>query len=352
MLSKTLREMKDLRRLSREKKDVVIYSESRNYYPNFEGLIKKLNHLGYVTSDFADPILEQPSTYYVDGLLPIYMTFANCKVLVMTMTDLNSFHIKRSTHPVHYVYIFHSMASTHMVYRYGAFDHYDSLLCVGPHQIEEIRRSEKLYGLRPKNLIEAGYYGVERLYDAYRERKEGNGRVAVLVAPTWGTSNLLSVCGKELIETLLREDYDVTLRLHPETVKRHYTDYRGVTLETSVVDIKSLVEADILITDWSAIGLEYALGTERPVIFIDTPPKVRNPRYKELDIEPIESRLRSEIGVIVPLSGLNSLPGVILNMLRGRHLYRSTIQRLRSKYLFNFGRSSEVGANYIRSLLQ
>ena len=344
-------EIKNLRRLLRNREEITVYSEGRNYFPNFEGLIKELGSLCYITSDSSDPILSEYNTYYLNKLFPFYMAFVNCKILLMTMTDLNSFHIKRSINPVHYVYIFHSLFSTHMVYRYGAFDHYDSILCVGPHQVKEIRKHERLYGLKPKNLIETGYYRLERLYETYKNyKKEGSG-ITVLIAPTWGTSNLLEVCDKELINMLLREKYKVILRLHPETVKRRqFQECDGVTLETSIVNIDSLVKSDILITDWSAISLEYAFGTERPVIFIDTSPKIWNPRFRELDINPIECSLRNKIGETVSPNELSRIPQIINDFISDRESYKETLSVMRDKYVFNFGHSSEVGADYIRGL--
>ena len=76
------------------------------------------------------------------------------KVLIMTMPDLETYHIKRSkVFPVHYVYLFHSMNSTHMEFQKNAFDHFDSIFCVGPYQIQEIRATEQLYNLKQKKLI-------------------------------------------------------------------------------------------------------------------------------------------------------------------------------------------------------
>jgi len=345
-----IREIKDL---FRKKGSIIFYTEHRDYSTYLEGIIEELgvDNVSHITSDPNDATKD----FYLDKLFPVFMALANCKVFVMTMTDLNLFHIRRSIHPVHYVYVFHSPVSTHMIYRFGAFDHYDSILCVGPHQVAEIRRQEELYGLRPKKLVEAGYNRLERLYEAYMKYDKEREEINVLVAPTWGPTNLLEVCGKSLLETLSKEDYKVTLRLHPETVKRKlFSDQGGITLETSVADMDSLVKADILITDWSGIGLKYAFGTERPVIFIDTPPKVRNPRYKELGIEPIESRLRTEIGVVVPPNDLGSIPGIVKDLTtEGRlsNLVKSGIRNLRGEYIFNFGKSAEVGADYIRELL-
>ena len=45
----------------------------------------------------------------------------------MTIPDLGQLWLKRSVHPVRYVYLFHSTNSTHTVYRKGAFDAYDTI---------------------------------------------------------------------------------------------------------------------------------------------------------------------------------------------------------------------------------
>ena len=86
-------------------------------------------------------------------------------VMVLTMLDLQNFQLKRSVHPVRYVYVFHSMGSTHMVDHENSYDHYDDLLCTGPHHVAEIRRREALKGLAPKHLFAYGYPRLERLVE-------------------------------------------------------------------------------------------------------------------------------------------------------------------------------------------
>lgn len=346
---------------SREDKEIVFYAEHKDYFPYLEGLVEELvnkhgQSLCYVTSDPNDPVLRNPGqkirAYYLNRLLPIFMAFVNCKVFVMTLTDLNRFHLRRSVNAAHYIYVFHSLVSTHKIYRFGAFDYYDSIFCVGPHQVEEIRRHEELYGLKPKNLVEAGYYRLERLHRAYSGYSKEGGEVSVLVAPTWGPSSLLEICGEELLRILLDGGYKITLRLHPETVKRHeYLVRDNIPLEVSIGSMDSLVKADILITDWSGIGMKYAFGTERPVIFIDTPPKVNNPRHGELGIEPAESFLRDKIGVVVPPGELDTIPRVIDDLMLNGLGYKEDIVELRGKYVYAFGHSAEIGAQYIKELV-
>ncbi len=287
------------------------------------------------------------------------MLLVNCKLFVITLTYLNQFHIKRSLNAVHYVYVFHSLVSTHMIYRYGAFDHYDSILCCGVHQVEEIRRHEELNKLPPKRLVDAGYYRLEQIYEAY-QKYSSDKSPTILIAPSWGAANILESCGEHLVVLLLEAGYEVIVRPHPETI-RHSPDLVALftgkfshnpnfNLEMSVVTYDSLLQADVLISDYSGVALEYAFGTERPVLFLDVPIKIQNERFKELGIEPLELSLRPEIGVIVSTKELGTVPQVVSNLILNRAAYGKRIAELRKRYVYAFGHSSEVGAQYITDL--
>ncbi len=372
-----LKEIADFRRFFwrtlEAEKEIVFYAEHEGYYPYFEGLIKKLmgeynRTFCYITSDPDDPVLQRLEsrikTFYLNKLLPLFMALVNCSIFVMTLTDLNQFHIKRSLNAVHYVYVFHSLVSTHMMYRHGAFDHYDSILCGGPHQVEEIRRYEELNKLPPKRLPEAGYYRLERIYNAYQkyssEKPSPVTKETILIAPSWGAANVIESCGEHLIELLLEAGYTVIVRPHPETVRRSpgllalfaskFGHNPHFTLETSVATDDSLLRADVLICDCSGVSLEYAFGTERPVLFLDVPVKVKNQRFKELGIEPLELALRSEIGVVVPPEKLDTVPRVISELVANRAVYQKRIAKLRKQNVYAFGHSSDIGARCITNL--
>ena len=73
--------------------------------------------------------------------------------MVMTMPDLETFYVKRSKiYPVHFVYIFHSLSSTHYIYRKTAFDNFDTIFCTGNYQIIEIQEREKKFNLEKKKI--------------------------------------------------------------------------------------------------------------------------------------------------------------------------------------------------------
>jgi hypothetical protein len=105
---------------------IVFYSESGQDWHQFAGLIEELNgplrpqdHLRHVRP--ADPGLRREHANYraiciPEGLfLTIFFQVNRSDVFVLTMMDLHNLQLKRSLHPVHYVYLFHSMGSTHMV---------------------------------------------------------------------------------------------------------------------------------------------------------------------------------------------------------------------------------------------
>jgi len=362
-------------KIPEEEKKIVIYAEHNGYYPNYEGLIEELvsknqQNICYISSDPNDPILTKSNpgieTFYIKNLLPFFMLFIKCKVFIMTMPDLNQFHIKRSINLVHYAYIFHAIVSTHMVYRGGSFDYYDSILCVGPHHIEEIRKYEELHKLPSKKLIKAGFYRLERIYAKYKkyliEKSAVEKKLTVLIAPSWGANNILESCGKPLVELLLKKGYKVIVRPHPETIRRFPKSIEALAiefdgnpdfyLERSITTDDSVVKSDILICDCSGIALEYAFGTERPVLFLDVPYKIRNEKFKELDIEPLELFVRKKIGIVISSKKLDTIPQVIAKLKSEEVEYRERIIRLREKYIYNFGHSSKISAKYIIDLVE
>src|SRR5258705_1416251 len=276
-------------------------------------------------------------------------------VMVLTMLDLGNFQLKRSLHPVHYVYVFHSMGSTHMVDHANSYDHYDSLLCAGPHHVEEIRRREELAGLPPKHLFPRGYPRLEQLVEvATSSPRPPSDPATVLLAPTWGEQSTLPVCGEPLIAALLGAGIRVILRPHYQTarltprlveklVARFGADPRFRHVDR-MEESASLQESDLLISDWSAMAIEDALGLGKPVLFVDVPPRVRNPAYAELGIEPMEMRIRRELGRILPVGRLEEAPRFVAELIRGAGEFRAHSVGLREQWVFNFGRGVEVGA--------
>jgi len=282
---------------------------------------------------------------------------------VMDMPDLDQFHIKRSKiYPVHYVYLFHSMFSIHSYLRKGAIDNYDTIFCVGPHHVNEVRETEKIYELKPKNLVK---YGFGRL-DILLQKKENfqgtnsDTKDLVIIAPSYGDNNLLEKCGIKLIEILLKSNFRVMLRPHLRTL-RDSTKLIGIIyekfeknpnfiLEKGDIPFDSYHNSKCMISDWSGISLEYAFIFERPVIFIDVPKKVLNPNSGDISLEPIEISIRKKIGHVVLPNSLEEIPLIIKDLEKNAQIFNKQIKEIISNTVYNIGESAKIGAKYIQQL--
>lgn len=354
----------------RPERKIVFYSESAIYYLYYESFIEHLLNdsyetITYITSDPGDPVIDKASqrfrVYYISNAMMAFTTgLLDADNLVFTMTDLGNYHIRRSTKDVNHIYIFHAIMSTHMIYSKEAFDHYDAIFCVGPYQVKEIRAREKHYGLRKKALIEVGYPLLEKLHAEHmqeRVKKNVKDKPVLLVAPTWSEGNLFEICMDELIERLLAASFTVVLRPHPETYKRNrssinqiiakYRYQENFELETALTSVANFHRADLLITDWSGIALEYAFGTERPVLFINTPQKIHNREYEKIGLEPIEVSLRGKIGRQVEPDEISSIAAAVKEVLANGLYYQDEIISAREENIFNWGRSTEIGGQYL-----
>lgn len=367
---KELRDFKRFRKIDKKDRDIVFYSEGSSYYGYFEGIIdyltNKLNlKVHYVTSEADDPIFETENRniipFYINNLVGFFTRLLDSKLLIMTMTDLGNFHIKRSEYGAKHIYVFHHIGSTHLVLRHGALDNYDVILCAGPHQMEEIRRAEELYRLKKKMLVKYGYYRLEKIFkeSGLHEKKPSGYKAKILVAPSWGEKNIFELCGRELIRELTEGGYEVIARPHPmqwhtnakllEALEKEFQGMGNFILERNI-PTTTLAEADLLISDWSSVAIEYAFGTERPVLYIDVPKKVRNPNYKDFGIVPLEEKIRTRIGAVLGLKEIKNVEASIINLLENKEKFKQEILKARREYIYNFGVSSKIGAEYIQGL--
>lgn len=374
------REKADYKRFfSVANKHLVFYSEKSGFYKYFkdviDDLLKRSNVVvHYVTSDPKDQIFEIAKTqtrikpYYIgENRLITLMMKMDADIVVMTVPDLENYHLKRSyvRKDIEYIYMFHYPLSTHMVLHTGALDHYDTIFCVGEFQFDEIRAAERVYGLPEKKLIAAGYGQLEQLYASYKAmppvKRE---RPKILIAPSWQQDNILDSCIDGILDELLDKGFEVVVRPHPEYMKRYKPrmdkiveryqgrESSGLRFELDFTSNNSIFDSDALITDWSGTAYEFSFVTLKPAVFIDTPPKINNPDYIKLGIEPLEFSLRSQVGIRVAPDDLNGLDKKIGDLLKNGREYEEKILAIREKYIANFGKSGEIGGQYIISQLK
>ena len=164
----------------------------------------------------------------------------------------------------------------------------------------------------------------------------------ILIAPTWGENNIFNFCMNDLIKNLITAGHHVHLRPHPMTlrdnykkidaIKKIFSDKENFFLQEDHTNRDILFESDILVTDWSGIGIEYGLGLLKPVIYIDIPKKNLNQESYKINITPIESKIRNEIGEIVKISEIHKIDQIIKKVMKKHD--KSDLRLLRNKYVF------------------
>lgn len=366
------------RKLPHEWRQIVFYSESGQDWHHFEPLINELTgslgrRVTYVTSDPQDPGLSRVNPRYRALCIPegwfltLHFQFQKAGVVVLTMMDLDNLQLKRSINPVHYIYLFHSMGSTHMVDHANSYDAYESLFCVGPHHVRELRRREELANLKPRHLFEFGHPRLEALIGEGRQwagaHPRGEGPPdppTVLLAPTWGEESIFNRCGVELVGTLLDAGMRVIMRPHYHTRRKtpevldaiigQFSGREGFELIEQMGETESLFRSDLLICDWSSMAIEYALGLEKPVLFIDLPRRIRNPQWRDWNLEPFEASIREQVGRILSPDELEQAPAAIRQLLAEPQAFAGRMQALREEAVFNLGGCVPLGALEIARL--
>ena len=373
-----MREYRRFNKLDATCRRVVFYAEDGGSWPHFESMVHELTEVRgldvcYLASSIDDPVLTNSNrrlhAFHIGEGAVRTMAFAGieAEVVVMTMPELEVHYIKRSkASPVHYIYVFHSIVSTHMIYRPAAFDAYDTVFCVGPHHVEEIRANEKLCGLGEKALVEHGYNRLETIISA--RDNEGppahveDGCYKVLVAPSWGDHGILERLAQPLIQVLLDAGLYVIVRPHPMTYKNKPGIVRDLEakfgsnirfeLDLNISGSASLHKSHLMISDWSGAALEYAFGLERPVLFLNMPRKVNNPDYEKLGIEPLEVSIRDEIGTVIEPDRLERVPDAVADLCGEPGRFAQKIRDVRERVVFNLGGSGSVAADYIERILR
>ncbi len=367
------REKEDYKRfLNTSGKKIVFYSEKNGFYKYYrniiEEIIKRTNIvIHYISSDPLDEVFQmgndQFKTYYIgENRMIVLMMKMETELMVMTTPDLENFQLKRSyvKKDIEYIYVPHDVNSSNLTFHKNALDHFDTIFTSGFKNKEEIKEREQKYGLPSKNLLEWGSGVIDNMTAAYmemsEEREQGK-KKTVLIAPSWQKDNILDSCIEEMLDRLVQTDYQIIVRPHPQYVRHFegrvdslaekYKEY-GVEFQKDFSSNKTVYMADLLVTDWSSISLEYAFSTLKPVLFINTPMKVVNPDYQELSTVPIDIELRDKVGISLELNRVGAeVVSAVDRLLFDRQFSKESMQELKELYLYHPGESGKVGAKYM-----
>ena len=272
---------------------LIIFSDHKRYWDVFEPICDELERRGqdavYMTESPDDPALEKHYSHirceWIGEGNKAYarLNFEKARMMLATTPGLDVYQWKRSKDIPFYVHIAHAPGDITR-YRMFGLDYYDAILLSGEYQAGQIRRLEEIRHLPEKELRIVGL----PFMDTMRERVRSlpplppapNGERTVLLAPSWGPSSILNVCGDAVLEALLATGYRIILRPHPQSfasekelirsLQEKYPDGDRLEWNRDNDNFEVLRRADILISDFSGVMFDFSLIFDKPVIYTDT----------------------------------------------------------------------------------
>ena len=270
-------------------KKYVVYNEGMQYWNTFKPVCdefeKRQIELTYYTSAQNDPCFEQnykfvkPEFIGEGNMAFVKLNMLSAGVVLMTTPGLQVYQLKRSRNVKHYSNVLHAASDATMM-RLFALDYFDSVLCTGDYQKEDIRTLEKQRGISSKELVTVGCsyldYNKQKI-DAIPE--EENHPFTVLVSPSWGPSSLLTKYGEKLLTPLVNTGWRIIVRPHPqskkaepkvlETLQAKYAENKNVEWDFNKDNTPSMKKSDIMISDFSGIIYDYTFLCDKPVMYVN-----------------------------------------------------------------------------------
>jgi YidC/Oxa1 family membrane protein insertase len=165
----------------------------------------------------------------------------------------------------------------------------------------------------------------------------------------------------KIIHDLLTHDIEVILRFHPMSVRHNATlthEYQSrfgnnpnFSLDNTFESSKSLIESDIVLSDWSGAAHEFSLAFLRPTVFIDTPPKAHNDVYHLLGLDCYEDAVRENLGALITLDQIETVPHVVTALFHDQNKWQQRLLSLRNSIVFNPGNAVATAAAQLEKII-
>ena len=270
---------------------ICIFSEGKRYWNVFKPVLDEFEKRGkdihYLTASPDDPALTSDykhvhAEFIGEGNKAISkMNLINADLVLSTTPSLDVFQWKRSKTASYYVHLPH-MPNDITTYKMFGLDFYDAVLLSGSYQEDEIRRLESMRSIPAKEIVLTGIPYLDKM----KERLDSTSRDditekerTVLLAPSWGSNGILTAYGASFIESLIKTDYRIIIRPHPQSftsekdlidrLMKHFPESDRLRWNRDSDNFDVLNEADILISDFSGVIFDFALVFNKPVIYTE-----------------------------------------------------------------------------------
>ena len=352
---------------------VVIFTDSKRYWnlfrPICEELEKRKQKALYLTASEDDPALSENYEFVKTEFAGAgnrafaRMNMIRADVVLSSTPGLDVYQWKRSRDVKKYVHIPHGIYDFG-TYRMFGLDYYDTVLLAGPFQGKTVRATEKERRLPEKELRVVGMPYMDKMLKRVQSGSPGPGSCdpkTVLLAPSWGKSAILSRYGDKIFEALLKTDYHIIVRPHPQSftseaelmaqLQAKYPDSDRLEWDRKSDNYDSLSRADVLISDFSGVVFDYAFVFEKPVIYADTSfdPKpydaswVEGPMWHETVLP--------KIGVQLTEENVENIGEIIRECLDSGEL-KENIRKVREESWQCIGESAEKTVDYLAEVVE
>ena len=336
------------------------------FEPICDEMEKRGQRVLYLTASEDDPALEQPYQHVKAEFAGkgnrayARMNMIRAEVVLSSTPGLDVYQWKRSRDVKWYVHIPHQISDL-TSYRMFGIDYYDAILLTGAFQRRRIRMLEKLRNLPEKELPVVGLtYLDTMLARVQAEEPVRNEHPVILVAPSWGKSSIFHKYGDKIFDVLLKTDYRVIIRPHPqsfvsetelmESFMAKYPDSDRLSWDRSNDNYEVLRQADLLISDYSGVMIDFSFVFGKPVIYADTSfdPKPYDAVWLKEDPFWLFTIL-DKIGVKLTPDRLEQLPEMIEDSLRSESL-RESREAVRKASWECVGEAAKRTADYLEEV--
>ena len=357
-----------------KKARIIIYGEDKRYYNVFKPIIEELIKLEipviYYSSSEDDQIFEIKNDLLhtefigVGNVAYAKLNFIEADICLMTTPNLDVFQLKRSKGVKKYVHIFHAPSEAALYCLYS-LDFFDAVLLNGENQISDIRELEETRGTKVKELEIIGSPYLDELNKKKEEASKTITKVenkkTVLIAPSWGMNGLLKRFGEKVIDPILESGYYVIIRPHPqssivekdmlERLKTKYKDNSNIEWDFNRDNIYSLSRADVMISDFSGVILDYAFLFDKPTIIPSFTFDKRGYDAIELKEETWTLKTLPNISVSIDENNFSNISSIIEDTINNNELKENILRVKNEAYMYR-GQAGVRGANILKSYLE
>jgi hypothetical protein len=355
--------------IKKKNNSFIIYSENIYYFSLYQKIVENISDenvdITYLTSDLDEFRYLQKfklKKYFIgSGIIRALIFFyIKSNVFLLSLSDLDNYELKRSKNTKYYFYLFHSLQSSHVQYKYNAFKNYDYIFCNGEYHLNEIRKSENLFKFKEKKCILAGNTYFDYLLSKKNSLK--NNPTSILVAPSWNLNkkNFLSDYSVELIENILNQNFRCIFRPHPmhykknkkilKIIEKKFLNNNNFKFDRERDNLNSLLNSKVLITDNSGIANEFLLVFGRPVVYFNFAQKIHNEDYRKLNIQSFEEKVKNEFGYLIEPKDIRNINDH-LNKVISNKINQKILDEFIKIYISNVGSSANIIANEIKNKL-